>query len=89
MRPLAVTAGFCALLLLEPDFGAATVLFATAFGVLFLCGARLRWVLLCVVGAGSAFGLLMISAGYRVRRLTSFLDPGRMPTTAASSSRNR
>ncbi len=75
VRPLLVTAGFCALLLLEPDFGAATVLFATAFGVLFLAGARLRWVLLCVVGAGSAFGLLMVSAGYRMRRLTSFLDP--------------
>ena len=39
---------FCALLLPEPDFGAATVLFVTAFGLLFLAGARLRWVL----GAG-------------------------------------
>ena len=34
-----------ALLLLEPDFGAATVLFATGFGLLFLAGARLRYVI--------------------------------------------
>jgi cell division protein FtsW len=75
VRPLGVTALFSALLLVEPDFGAATVLFATAFGVLFLAGAQLRWVLVCVIGAGAAFGLLMVSEGYRVQRLLSFLDP--------------
>ena len=32
------------LLLIEPDFGAATVLFATGFAVLFVAGARLRYV---------------------------------------------
>jgi cell division protein FtsW len=75
LRPLLLTMGFCAALLLEPDFGAATVLFVTAFGLLFLAGAQLRWVLLCVVGAGAGFGLLMVSAAYRMRRLTSFMDP--------------
>ena len=33
----------------EPDFGAATVLFATGFAVLFLAGARLRYVLVLVL----------------------------------------
>jgi cell division protein FtsW len=74
-RPLALTGVFCLVLLMEPDFGAATVLFATAFGLLFLAGARLRWVLACVLLAGGAFGVLLISASYRVRRLTSFMDP--------------
>ena len=74
-RPLGLTALFCVALLLEPDFGAATVLFVTAFGLLFLAGARLRWVLVCVLLAAAAFGLLMVSASYRVRRLTSFMDP--------------
>jgi cell division protein FtsW len=73
--PLGVTAGFCLALLLEPDFGAATVLFVTAFGLLFLAGARLRWVLLCVLLAGAAFSVLLVSASYRLRRLTSFMDP--------------
>src|SRR5687768_17321565 len=75
VKPLGVTFAFCVLLLLEPDFGAATVLFATAFGLLFLAGARLRWVLLCVGTAAAGFTLLMVSADYRLERLTCFLDP--------------
>ncbi len=75
LKPLGITGVFCALLLLEPDFGAATVLFVTAFGLLFLAGARLRWVLVCVVLAAAAFGLLLVSAPYRLLRLTSFMDP--------------
>lgn len=73
--PLGITFGFCLLLLLEPDFGAAAVLFATAFGLLFVAGARLRWVLLCVAVAGAGFALLMVSESYRLARLTCFLDP--------------
>src|SRR6202042_2358433 len=49
---LAKTVGVLAvaalLLLLEPDFGASTVLFATGFAVLFVAGARIRYVLLLV-----------------------------------------
>ena len=79
LRPLGITAVFCALLLLEPDFGAATVLFATVFGMLFLAGAQLRWVLVSMLGAGAAFGLLMVAASYRMRRITAFLDPWAHP----------
>jgi len=37
------------LLLAEPDFGAATVLFGTGFGLLFVAGARLRYVIVMMV----------------------------------------
>jgi cell division protein FtsW len=74
-KPLGIVALFCLLLLLEPDLGAATVLFGTAFGLLFLAGARLRWVMVCVLGAAGAFALLVMSADYRMRRITGFLDP--------------
>jgi cell division protein FtsW len=75
LRPLAVLALFFLLLLLEPDFGAAVVLFATGFGVLFLAGARLRYVL-GMAGLGAlAVSLVAVASDYRVRRLTSFLDP--------------
>ncbi len=73
--PLGVTAVLCALFLLEPDFGAAVVMFATAFGLLFLAGARLRWMLLCIATAGAGFWALMWAAPYRVVRLTCFLNP--------------
>ncbi len=68
---------FCvsALLLAEPDFGAATVLFATGFGLLFLAGARLRYVIAMTALAAGCFGVLAVSSSYRMRRLTAFLDP--------------
>jgi cell division protein FtsW len=74
-KPLLLLFGVCALLLLEPDFGAATVLFATGFGLLFLAGARLRYVIAMPAIAGAGFAVLAVSSSYRMRRLTAFLDP--------------
>jgi cell division protein FtsW len=74
-RPLGLLAVIALLLLLEPDFGAATVLFLTGFGVLFLAGARLRWVLAMLLVAGGSMALLVVFSTYRMRRLTAFLDP--------------
>jgi cell division protein FtsW len=74
-KPLGLLMAVSMLLVLEPDFGAATVLFATGFGLLFLAGARLRYVIAMTVLAGSGFALLAVTASYRLRRLTTFLDP--------------
>jgi cell division protein FtsW len=74
-RPLGLLALAALLLLAEPDFGAASVLFLTGFGVLFLAGAQLRWVFTMVLGAGGAMALLVLSAPYRMRRITGFIDP--------------
>jgi cell division protein FtsW len=63
------------LLLCEPDFGAATVLFATGFAVLFIAGARLRYVIVGWAAAALAFSVLALSSTYRLRRLTVFLHP--------------
>jgi cell division protein FtsW len=71
-----------ALLLAEPDFGAATVLFATGFGLLFLAGARLRYVVAMTAIAAALFGLLAVTSSYRLKRLTVFLDPWAHPFTS-------
>jgi len=63
------------LLLIEPDFGAAAVLFATGFAVLFIAGARLRYVLLLVSTAVVGFALLALTTPYRLKRLMIFLHP--------------
>lgn len=65
----------CGLLLLEPDFGAAVVLMAVAFLLLFLAGVRVLHLggLLAVTGALGA--VLIFSAAYRLRRFLSFTDP--------------
>jgi cell division protein FtsW len=75
VKPLGLLFCVSALLLVEPDFGAATVLFATGFGLLFLAGARLRYVIAMTAIAGAGFGILAVSSSYRMRRLTAFLDP--------------
>ena len=74
-RPLGLLACMGALLLAEPDFGAATVLFASGFALLFLAGARLRYVLGMTLITVAGFATLAMSSSYRVRRLTTFLDP--------------
>jgi len=74
-KPLAVLGVAAALLLVEPDFGAAVVLLATGTLVLFLAGARWRDFL--GVAAAGALGMvaLALTSDYRVRRLTAFMDP--------------
>ncbi len=75
LKPIGVLMAAALLLLLEPDFGAAVVLLATGGTVLFLAGARLRWVLL-MLGFGLVLGAVVaVSSEYRVRRLTAFMDP--------------
>jgi len=74
-KPLGLLFVVGLLLLVEPDFGAATVLFVTGFGLLFLAGARLRYVIAMTALAGTGFAILAVSSSYRMRRLTAFLDP--------------
>jgi cell division protein FtsW len=74
-KPLALLGAVALLLLLEPDFGAASVLFITGFGVLFLAGARWRWMLSMLLAAGGCMTLLVMFSSYRMRRMTAFMDP--------------
>ena len=74
-KPVGLLGVAALLLLLEPDFGAATVLFATGFAVLFVAGARIRYVLLLVVAASLSFAVLALTSAYRLKRLTGFLHP--------------
>ncbi|MGB6975918.1 MAG: putative lipid II flippase FtsW [Gammaproteobacteria bacterium] len=79
IRPMLVLGLVSLLLLMEPDFGATTVIFATVLGVMFLAEMRL-WqfiVLFLLVAAGLT--LLAFSSPYRMVRLTTFLNPWANP----------
>src|SRR5262249_16844757 len=65
-RPIVLLALMGTLLLAEPDFGAASVLMLTGFGILFIAGARLRWVLLLLLLAAGAMTLLVLFSSYRM-----------------------
>ncbi|HEY7930475.1 MAG TPA: putative lipid II flippase FtsW [Steroidobacteraceae bacterium] len=75
LRPLALLALLALLLLLEPDFGAASVLFVSGFALLFLAGARLRFLLLMLLAAGGGMALLVRFSPYRLHRFMEFLNP--------------
>jgi cell division protein FtsW len=75
VKPLGLLALAAVLLLAEPDFGAAAVLLITGFIILFIAGISWRHVLIVLGIGGAALAALAVSSAYRVRRLTTFLDP--------------
>lgn len=75
VKPIAVLGLIALLLLLEPDFGATVIAAGTVFGMLFLAGARLAAVVFLVAAALGALGLMVVSAPYRLQRLTAYTDP--------------
>jgi cell division protein FtsW len=79
MKPVAVLGAAAVLLLIEPDFGAATVLMATGLAVLFLAGVRLHHLLVPVVVGVAGMAVLAVTSSYRMRRLTAFRNPWEDP----------
>ncbi|EKD55303.1 MAG: hypothetical protein ACD_60C00015G0011 [uncultured bacterium] len=75
IKPIGLLALISLLLLKEPDFGAMVVIMATALGMMFLAGMRVRHFILLMVLVLVIFSVLAISAPYRLARLTSFLNP--------------
>ena len=75
LRPMLVLTCASVLLLMEPDFGAALVLVATALVMMFVAGARIRDFLVFFSSAVIAMAVLAITSPYRMKRLTGFLDP--------------
>jgi cell division protein FtsW len=75
IKPLVVFFALALLLLLQPDLGTVVVMLFTTIGLLFLAGAKL-WQFFSLAIAGTlAVVLLIIFEEYRLRRITSFLDP--------------
>jgi len=75
VKPMALLAWLCMLLLAEPDFGSSAVMMATAMGMMFLGGVRLWQFGVLLTFVGVALAVLALSAPYRLERVTAFLDP--------------
>jgi cell division protein FtsW len=75
IKPMAVLAVVCVLLLAEPDFGTAAVLMGTAMGMMFLGGVRIWQFGVLLVFVLLALAGLAISSPYRMARITGFMDP--------------
>jgi cell division protein FtsW len=79
MKPIMVFSSLAMLLLLQPDLGTVVVMLVTLFGMLFIAGAKLsQFIALMVAGVLSVIALIAAEP-YRIRRVTSFLDPWEDP----------
>ncbi len=74
-KPVLVLTVVAGLLLLEPDFGAAAVLFATTLGMLFMGGVPVLRFLSWGVAALVMLASLAMLAPYRMQRLLTFRNP--------------
>jgi cell division protein FtsW len=72
--PLALLGGFAGLVVLEPDFGTAALMIAVGLLLLFLAGAKWRYIVPTVTLVGAAFAVLIVHNPNRLRRLTEFLS---------------
>jgi len=79
LKPMLLLGIISILLIKEPDFGATVVIMITALGMMFLGGMRLRHFLLLFGSVIIALTTLAISEPYRLKRLTTFLDPWANP----------
>ncbi|WP_411359200.1 cell division protein FtsW [Pseudidiomarina salilacus] len=79
IKPLVVLFFFAVLLLMQPDFGSLAVMIAIVVGMLFLAGARLWQFFAISIVLALGVTLLIIKEPYRMKRVTSFLDPWEDP----------
>jgi cell division protein FtsW len=79
IKPLGVAGLLVGVLLVQPDFGSAVLLVAITGGMVWLGGVRVRNLVAPVLLVVPVLGWAAMSESYRVKRLTSFLDPWKDP----------
>jgi cell division protein FtsW len=74
LYPLAIIGAFAGLIVLEPDFGTAALVVVVGLIMLFLAGAKWRYIVPTVALVVSAFTILVVNNPNRLRRFLAFLD---------------
>jgi cell division protein FtsW len=79
LRPIIVAGAIVMLLLVQPDFGSATLIIAVTIGMVWLGGARPLYLVLMGLPLMPLLAIAATSESYRMKRLTSFMDPWKDP----------
>src|SRR5439155_13602002 len=74
LLPMGVTGIMLVLILAEPDFGSTALLAAVAFGMMFIAGVRLRYLVPTILSGFAGFALLVWHNPVRMARLMAFAD---------------
>ena len=75
IKPFLILACFAVVLLLQPDLGSCVVIIAITVSFLWVAGAGFIKYIICAIILGIAVVLMIIFEPYRLKRVTSFLDP--------------
>lgn len=75
LKPLGIACALVAMLLVQPDFGSSALLLAITLCMVWLGGANRRHIVAPAIVIGLAMAFIAYLEPYRVKRLTSFLDP--------------
>src|SRR3990170_3247678 len=76
---LVIAGSYIILILLEPDFGMSTILLIVLFGMLFIGGVNMRYLAFSSFAAVISLVWAVMSEGYRMNRVTTFLNPWKDP----------
>ncbi|GAL06473.1 cell division protein FtsW [Photobacterium aphoticum] len=79
IKPIGILVILAGLLLSQPDLGSFVVMFVTTVGMLFIAGAKIWQFMVMLVPAVLGIVLLIVFEPYRLRRVTSFMDPWEDP----------
>ena len=74
LYPGGIIGAFALLTLLEPDFGVSALMVAVGMVLMFLAGARWRYIVPAFVGVTAVFTIAVIQNPNRLRRMTEFLS---------------
>lgn len=74
LYPLALVGGFAGLVVLEPDYGTGALMMAVGILLLFLAGAKWRYIIPTVIAVVGAFTVMVILHPNRLRRMLEFLS---------------
>src|SRR5438309_8970521 len=79
VKPIGVAGVLIVLLLAQPDFGSSALIIAVTVGMVWLGGARMRNLIYLSLPLLPAIAWIATTSDYRVKRLTSFLNPWEHP----------
>ena len=74
-KPMGLAGMIGALLLMQPDFGSASVLALVTLAMATASGARIRYLVICALGLAACMGLMIYISPYRMGRVVGFLSP--------------
>lgn len=81
VAPLAIAGFIMSLIVVEVDLGATALIGMTAFSVMFVAGAGLRWIVPLILAGVAGLTVAIFHIEERMGRLLAFLDPEKYKLT--------